>query len=220
MARTAVIAPDTLAARSSSVRESTVYSSVVKPTVDRVIAALLLIILVPLIVVIACSIRLRLGPGVIYGQRRVGKDQRTFTMYKFRTMAPDRRCCQKPFCGVDRRVMHKCDDDPRHTRLGRKLRQWSLDEIPQLWNVLRGDMSLVGPRPELVDVVAKYGLWEHPRHWVKPGITGLFQISPDRAGLLHENVHYDREYVSRCGFRHDIRILLRTPRAVLQRYGR
>jgi lipopolysaccharide/colanic/teichoic acid biosynthesis glycosyltransferase len=201
------------------VHRAVVYADLVKPTADRLLAVSLLIILVPLILCIACLVRMRLGRGVIYGQRRVGKDKRVFTMYKFRTMAPDRRCHEESFDGVDRRVLHKCDDDPRHTHLGRKLRRWSLDEIPQLWNVVLGDMSLVGPRPELFEVVTRYDLWEHPRHSVKPGITGLFQISPDRAGLLHENVHYDAEYVSRCTFRHDVRILLRTPRAVLRRQG-
>ena len=82
-----------------------------------------------------------------------------------------------------------------------------------------GHMSLVGPRPELLDVVEKYDLWHHPRHLVRPGITGLFQISPDRAGLLHEHLDYDLDYVSHCGFRRDLQILLRTPRAVWARHG-
>ena len=198
---------------------ATVYGTVVKPSLDQVVAALLLIALLPVLVIVACSVRARLGPGVIYRQRRIGKNERVFTMYKFRTMAPDRRLREAPFAGVDRRVGHKCDDDPRHTTLGRALRRWSLDEIPQLWNVMLGHMSLVGPRPELLDVVEKYDLWHHPRHLVRPGITGLFQISPDRAGLLHEHLDYDLDYVSHCGFRRDLQILLRTPRAVWARHG-
>ncbi len=198
---------------------ASLYQGVIKPSIDQVIAGLLLILLAPLLVVVACSVRARLGPGVIYRQRRIGKNNRVFTMYKFRTMALDRRTEDAPFAGVDRRVGHKRDDDPRHTTLGRALRRWSLDEIPQLWNVMLGHMSLVGPRPELEDVVAKFGLWDHPRRFVKPGITGLFQISPDRAGLLHEHLDYDIEYVSCCGFRRDLHILFRTPRAVWNRQG-
>jgi lipopolysaccharide/colanic/teichoic acid biosynthesis glycosyltransferase len=167
------------------------------------------ILLAPVIVVVACLVRARLGRGVIYRQRRVGKNDRVFTMYKFRTMAPDRRAQCEPFVGVDRRCTHKCDDDPRHTKLGRALRRWSLDEIPQLWNVMVGQMSLVGPRPELAEI----------RHLVKPVISGLFQISPDRAGLLHEHVDYDLDYVTRCGFWRDMQILMRTPRAVCARQG-
>ena len=198
---------------------ATLYGSIVKPSIDQVVAALLLIVLAPVLLIVACCVRARLGPGVIYRQRRVGKNDRVFTMYKFRTMAADRRAIDEPFAGIDRRVGHKRDDDPRHTSLGRALRRWSLDEIPQLWNVMLGHMSLVGPRPELLEVVEKFDLWDHPRHLVRPGITGLFQISPDRAGLLHEHLDYDLDYVSQYGFWSDLRILTRTPRAVWARHG-
>ena len=205
--------PERLGTRAS------LYQLVLKPSFDQVIAAILLLLLAPLVVIVVCSVRARLGRGVIYRQRRVGKNDRVFTMYKFRTMAPDRRTIHEPYLGVERRIGHKRDDDPRHTSLGRALRRWSLDEIPQLWNVMLGHMSLVGPRPELEEVVDKFGLWDHPRHAVRPGITGLFQISPDRAGLLHEHLEYDLEYVSRCSFRRDLQILVRTPRAVWNRQG-
>jgi len=98
-------------------------------------------------------------------------------IYKFRTMRPDRRQAVLPYSGPDRRVCHETDNDPRHTPLGRFLRKYSLDELPQLWNVLVGDMSLVGPRPELVEVVERYESWQRERHRVKPGLTGLWQVT-------------------------------------------
>src|SRR5207253_1548410 len=116
-------------------------------------------------------VRIDLGPGVFFRQRRIGLRGREFTVLKFRTMlheppvgAPTGPC---PEHG------HKCPHDPRHTRMGRLLRKLSLDEIPQLLNVLRGEMSLVGPRPELPEIVARYEPWQHERHEVKPGLTGL-----------------------------------------------
>jgi lipopolysaccharide/colanic/teichoic acid biosynthesis glycosyltransferase len=196
------------------------YRRIVKPVADRTLGGLLLLVMAPLFIVVAALIRLTLGPGVLYRQRRVGKDNRVFTMYKFRTMAPDQRLGEKRYHGDDRRVTHKCDEDPRHTRLGRTLRKWSLDELPQLWNVVVGEMSLVGPRPELAEVVMRHDLWDHPRNLVKPGITGLWQISPDRGRRLHESLEYDVAYLSDLRFGTDVKILFATPRAVLQRQGR
>jgi len=196
------------------------FARFVKPAADRAIAAILLIVMAPVSLVVAGVVRLKLGRGVLYRQPRVGKDCRVFTMYKFRTLAPDRRLGRAPYCGLERRELHKSAADPRHTPFGRNLRKWSVDEIPQLWNVLVGNMSLVGPRPELLDVVERHDLWNHPRHLVKPGITGLWQISPDRGELLHRNLEYDVDYVSDIRFLRDLRILLQTPAAVLQRRGK
>jgi lipopolysaccharide/colanic/teichoic acid biosynthesis glycosyltransferase len=134
-------------------------------------------------------------------------------MIKFRSMRHDRRNNRdedEEWDGVDRRLTHKTSADPRHTRVGRFIRKWSLDELPQLFNVLRGDMSLVGPRPELVRVAMRYNLVDHPRHIVRPGITGLWQVSKSRSSLLHENVHIDLEYVEKVTFIGDCKILLRT----------
>ena len=190
-----------------------------KPVADRVLGALLLLVLAPVHRHHGLD-QAEARPGAVYRQRRVGKDDRVFTMYKFRTMGPDRRLSYEPYHGVDRRVRHKCDEDPRHTRFGRALRKWSLDELPQLWNVVVGEMSLVGPRPELADVVMERDLWGHPRNLVKPGITGLRQVSPDRDELLYDHLEYDVAYVSDIRLWTDVKILARTPKAVLARRGR
>jgi lipopolysaccharide/colanic/teichoic acid biosynthesis glycosyltransferase len=164
----------------------------------------------PLMLVIGALIRLRMGPGVLYTQERVGRDGSTFRIVKFRTMDTDRRSNDLGFVGSDRRVVHKTRDDPRHTGLGSLLRRTSLDELPQLWNVLRGDMVLVGPRPELTTVVHKHGLVEHPRHRLKPGITGLWQVSEHRHELLHETMDIDLDYIEELSLMTDVRILVRT----------
>ena len=113
---------------------------------------MIFVVLLPLIAVVAVAVRVSLGSPVFFRQRRVGRDDRVFDVYKFRTMGQDRRREQAPV-PQDRRQTHKSEADPRHTGVGRFLRKWSLDELPQLWNVVRGDMSLVGPRPELVEIV-------------------------------------------------------------------
>ena len=105
---------------------------------------------------------------------------------------------------------HAPNDDPRHTRFGMLIRRLSLDELPQLWNVLRGDMSLIGPRPELPNVVKTFGLADHPRHRVRAGMTGPWQVSEFRNGFVHMNVHVDAEYVGDLTFRRDVDIVLRT----------
>ncbi|MDQ4069363.1 MAG: sugar transferase [Actinomycetota bacterium] len=191
-----------------------------KPIVDVVGAAVLLVLLVPVLVGVALAVRMKLGRRVIYRQERMGRDGKPFVMYKFRTMHPDRRRAQVPFEGIDRRVSHKRDDDPRHTPVGRFLRRSSLDELPQLWNVVKGNMSLVGPRPELPQVVARYQPWQHERHQVKPGLTGFWQVSDRAGGLAYEGVHLDIQYLHELSLWTDIRVLLRTVPVTLRRTGR
>ena len=130
-----------------------IYVRVVKPTFDRVVGFCIFVVLLPLTALVALAVRVSLGSPVFFRQRRVGRADREFDVYKFRTMGQDRRREAAPVT-QDRRQTHKSDRDPRHTRVGRFLRKWSLDELPQFWNVVCGDMSLVGPRPELVEIVA------------------------------------------------------------------
>ncbi len=190
-----------------------------KYLIDRTLGAVLLVVFAPLMAVVALGIRVKLGRGVIFSQRRVGLGSKVFVMYKFRTMRHDRRE-RAVAVDVDRRKTHKTSDDPRHTRFGRFLRKTSLDELPQLVNVVRGEMSLVGPRPELEVIVAEHDLWEHRRHSVKPGITGLWQVSEHRKDLLHENLHVDLDYLDEVSLTTDLKIIARTAGALFLSTGR
>ena len=202
-----------------------VYVEVVKPLLDRAMAAALLLLTLPVLLGGMLAVRLSMGPGVFFRQRRVGKDGRLFTVYKLRTMGHDRRSTSAKdleayaagrWDGVERRRTHKTEADPRHTDVGRLLRKLSVDELPQLVNVLRGEMSLVGPRPELPGVVERhYEPWMHRRHAVRPGVTGLWQISMRGEGDMHEHVDVDLDYVDTISFTEDLRILLLTPFAAL-----
>lgn len=195
-----------------------IYVRWLKPVIDRVIAAVLLVVLSPLILVIALGIWMTLRRPILFRQVRVGRYGAPFVLWKFRTMHPDRRS-ENLAVAVDRRVCHKSSSDPRHTRFGRSLRRSRLDELPQLVNVLAGDMSLVGPRPELLEIVARYEPWQHDRHVVRPGITGLWQVSTIASGMMHENTDLDLQYIREMDLRTDLRILLHTPVAAALRRG-
>lgn len=194
-----------------------VYARLGKPVLDRVVGLVLLLVVSPLIAVVAVCVRLDVGSPILFRQQRVGQDGRLFSMWKFRTMRPDRRQRQESIVGPDRRRTHKHPDDPRLTRFGRFLRAWSLDELPQLVHVLRGQMSLVGPRPELVSVVAGYEPWQHARHLVRPGLTGLWQISERGSAPMHQRTDLDILYLHRMSLRTDLAILIRTLPAALGR---
>lgn len=203
----------------SSPRRVTVYERWFKRGFDVVGAVALLVLLSPVMAAVAVVVWATLGSPVLFRQTRLTRDAREFQMLKFRTMRPDRRLEQQPFQGPDRRVSDKSRHDPRHTRLGRFLRQTSLDELPQLFNVLRGDMSLVGPRPERPHIAQRHGLVAHPRHTVRAGMTGPWQVSPYRPGAVHEHVDLDEDYVERLRLRTDAAIAASTVRAVLRRSG-
>ena len=189
-----------------------------KPAMDRIVGAALLLGALPVLGVVAVAVRRRIGSPVLFRQARCGRNGEPFDVLKFRTMRTDRRMDRRTVA-EDRRVTHKSEEDPRHTDLGRRLRKWSLDELPQLWNVVRGEMSLVGPRPELVDIVDRYEPWQHQRHLVRPGLTGLWQISRRGEGLMHLYTDIDLEYVATVSFRTDLKILMRTIPAALSRSG-
>jgi lipopolysaccharide/colanic/teichoic acid biosynthesis glycosyltransferase len=191
------------------------YVRTVKPVFDRVVAALLLLGLAPVIAALALAVGISMGRPVIFRQQRVGLGGELFTLWKFRTMRPDRRTSTVPYDGPERRLRHKTEHDPRVTPVGAFLRKWSLDEIPQLVNVVAGDMSLVGPRPELPHIVDRYDDWQHQRHVVRPGLTGLWQISERGSLPLHECTERDLEYLDTMSFANDLRILVRTPLAAM-----
>lgn len=180
---------------------------VVKRGLDIVAAATLLILTSPVQAVVAVLVSTRLGRPVLFTQERPGLNAQVFTLMKFRTMAnPD------PAKGL-------VTDEERLTGLGRTLRATSLDELPTLWNVLRGDMSLVGPRPLLVRYLPRYTAVQARRHEVRPGITGLAQVSGRNALSWEEKFALDVEYVDHQSFGLDLSILWRTVTAVLRRDG-
>jgi len=198
------------------VRTKSLYERRLKRSLDIAGGVLIGGLVLPLALLIALAIRVGLGKGIFYSQRRVGLDGSPFAIWKFRTMRPDRRKrevgeIEEAAVDSDRRSAHKHLDDPRHTGLGRTLRRLSLDELPQLLNVLRGEMSLVGPRPELVGVASDRGYLNHVRHEVRPGMTGPYQVSELRLnGDLRDGLELDEEYVQNLTFRNDMGYLVRT----------
>lgn len=195
------------------------YVRIWKPVIDRIVALILILLSAPVMVLIAAVVRIMLGQGVMFRQSRIGQHGRPFDVLKFRTMLPDRRHVQIPITFPDRRCTHKTKNDPRHTNIGRFLRQWSLDELPQLFNVARGQMSLIGPRPELPSVVARYEPWQHVRHNVKPGMTGLWQVIARGVDPMEERTDLDIYYVQSLCPALDLKILMATAKAVIARGG-
>lgn len=200
-------------------RNVTLYERLFKPVIDRVLAAVLLVVLSPILLVVGVMVAISLGRPIVLRQRRVGRNGERFVLHKFRTMHPDRRAPGRPFEGDDRRRTHKHPDDPRLTRVGHTLRKWSLDELPQLWDVILGTLSIVGPRPEMESIVANYEPWQHARHAVKPGLTGLWQVKARGDGEMHEHTDLDIEYAQNVTLRGDLKIMALTLPAILTRKG-
>lgn len=195
------------------------YSLVLKRVLDVLAASILLLFLAPLLAIVALLIRLESSSEVIYRQPRVGRDGKLFTIYKFRTMIPDRRQRSVPIPIEDRRQRHKTERDPRVTRIGRFLRRSSIDELPQLVNILKGDMSFVGPRPEMPQIVERYEDWQHQRHLVTPGLSGWWQVMGRSDLPMHEHTDLDIYYVVNQSLLLDAKIVLRTFKALLSRGG-
>lgn len=196
------------------------YASGGKRALDVVAVIPILLAASPFLLAGAVALRIKLGPGILLRQTRVGRSAEEFEMLKFRTMEHSRRV-ERPdnFDGTDRRNTHKSASDPRHTRLGRMLRKFSIDELPQLFNVLKGDMSLVGPRPQLAER-ASASFRAHPRHLVRPGLTGPFQVSPLRShGDLDAGLDIDAGYVDSLNLRGDLAFLFGTLFALVKGTG-
>lgn len=189
--------------------------------VDIVGATALLLLTLPLMLAIALVLRVFDGPRVIFCQTRIGYRGRSFCMFKFRTMVEDAE--QLVIDLRDRNdadgLLFKIHNDPRVTPLGRHLRTFALDELPQLLNVLRGDMSLVGPRPALPEEVARYDTHIARRLDVKPGLTGLWQVNGRHELTFDEYVNFDLHYVENRTALLDLSIVLRTIPALLMRRG-
>jgi exopolysaccharide biosynthesis polyprenyl glycosylphosphotransferase len=186
---------------------SPVYDAV-KRLIDVAGALALVVVTSPLLLLGAVLVRLTSSGPVLFRQQRVGLNGELFTIVKLRTMRHDAPVYE---------VHPTRREDPRVTAVGAWLRRFSVDELPQLWNVLRGEMSLVGPRPEMAFIVAKYDEIQRQRMVVKPGVTGLWQISADRAFRIHDNIHYDLHYVENRCLSLDLAIMLMTPFVLLAR---
>ncbi len=189
-----------------------------KRSFDVVAGSLALLILAPVLFVIAGCIRVIDGPPALFRQVRVGRHGRQFRVAKFRTMVPDAEDKVDGLANLNEIKGHafKLTDDPRLSRAGRFLRRTSLDELPQFWNVVRGEMSIVGPRPPLPREVAGYDLWHRRRLSMKPGITGLWQVSGRRDEDFDRWVELDLAYIDRWSLWLDFKIILRTVPAMLQ----
>ncbi len=214
-------------------RVAPVSRAILGRALDLTLALLLLVILAPLMAVIALAIRLDSPGSPIFRQRRLGRRERPFTVNKFRTMRaasdsePHRAYIRELIAhgaGAARqdgagKPLFKLAVDDRVTRTGRFLRRWSLDELPQFLQVLRGEMSLVGPRPQLPEEVASYDEWHHQRLLVTPGLTGLWQVNGRSNLTFDEMVRLDLYYAEHWSPWLDAKILLRTIPAVLSGRG-
>jgi lipopolysaccharide/colanic/teichoic acid biosynthesis glycosyltransferase len=190
---------------------------------DIVGASAALFVFAPVLAATAAVIAAIDGRPVLFRQSRAGLGGNPFMIVKFRTMhagADGMRASLRGFNEVAGAASFKMTNDPRVSRLGRILRRTSLDELPQLWNVLRGDVSLVGPRPHPFDDVAGYAPWHHARFAVKPGMTGLWQISARGEADFDRWVALDLQYIQTWSLRQDLEILLRTIPAVVRGGGR
>ena len=177
----------------------------IKRGVDIAVSAVGLIITAPIQIAVAAAVRANLGSPILFRQQRPGKDERIIELMKFRTMPPV--------------TEEKTTDEQRLTKFGKFLRSTSLDELPSLWNVLRGDMSLVGPRPLLVEYLEHFSPEQARRHEVRPGITGLAQVRGRNEVDWDRRFEYDVEYVDNRSIGLDLKILVDTVTTVLKRDG-
>ena len=182
------------------------YEKLFKRLFDVVFSFLALVVLLPVLLIIAILVRIKLGSPIIFKQERPGKNEKIFKLYKFRTMTDEKDAKGKLL-----------SDEKRLTRFGRLLRSSSLDELPELLNILKGDMSFVGPRPLLVKYLPYYTKAEHHRHDIRPGLTGLAQVSGRNYLNWEERFKTDIEYVDNVTFKEDIEIIFKTMTKVVTR---
>ena len=184
------------------------YDRVIKRLIDLVLSGIALLVLSPVYLILAVLVRIKLGSPVLFSQDRPGKDGKVFRMYKFRSMTDAR----DPNGNL-------LPDEERLTHFGSALRASSLDELPELWNIFRGDMSIVGPRPLLVRYLPRYNERQRRRHEVRPGLTGWAQVNGRNAISWEQKFEYDVEYVEKESFLFDVKILFMTVGKVLHRSG-
>ena len=184
------------------------YSKYFKRILDIVLSIITIIVLSPIIAVVAILVRIKLGTPIIFMQKRPGKDGKIFTLYKFRTMTDE----------IDA-MGELLPDEVRLKKFGKFLRSTSLDELPELVNILKGEMSFVGPRPLLVEYLELYNEEQSRRHEVRPGLTGLAQVNGRNDTTWADRLRYDVEYVNNISFKNDLLIILKTIKLVFTRKG-
>jgi len=187
----------------------TFYETYIKRLLDILLSGLALIVLSPVLLVLAILVRIKLGSPVIFCQERPGKDEKIFKLYKFRTMRN----------AVDPKTGELLPDEQRLTPFGRTLRALSLDELPELWNIFTGDMSIVGPRPLLVKYLPLYNEEQKHRHDVRPGLTGWAQVHGRNLLSWEERFAHDVWYVKNISFLTDVKVIFLTVRCVFVREG-
>lgn len=184
------------------------YAKYIKRMLDFILSLIALIVLSPLMLIIGLLVRIKLGKPIIFKQKRPGKDEKIFTLYKFRTMTDEKD-----------QNGNLLPDAERLTKFGKTLRSTSLDELPELWNILKGEMSIVGPRPLLVEYLPLYNEKQKHRHDVRPGLTGLAQISGRNTIDWEEKFEEDIEYIQNVNFVTDCKIVFKTVSKVLKKEG-
>ena len=184
------------------------YRKYIKRILDFVLSFIALIILSPIMLIVAILVRIKLGSPVIFKQKRPGLNEKIFTMYKFRTMTD-----KKDEFG------ELLPDSERLTKFGKWIRSSSLDELPELLNILKGDMSIVGPRPLLVEYLALYNDEQRLRHDIRPGLTGLAQVNGRNAITWEQKFKYDYYYTKNVTFFNDVKIFIKTFNKVIKREG-
>ena len=184
------------------------YRKYIKRLLDIIISLCGIIVLSPIYLILGILVKRKLGAPVIFKQERPGKNEKIFHLYKFRSMTDEKDA-----------EGNLLPDEVRLTSFGKKLRSTSLDELPELFNILKGDMSLIGPRPLLVRYLPRYNEFQRHRHDVRPGLTGLAQVNGRNAITWEKKFEYDVEYVNKLSFVLDARIFMDTVRAVLKREG-
>lgn len=189
-------------------RKETFYEKYIKRLFDIVLSGLALVVLSPIIGITALLVRTKLGSPVLFSQDRPGKHEKVFKMYKFRSMTDARN-----------ENGELLPDEVRLTKFGRMLRSLSLDELPELWNIFRGDMSIVGPRPLLVQYLPLYNERQKHRHDVTPGLTGYAQANGRNALSWQEKFEMDVYYTENISFGFDVKIIFQTVKAVFRRSG-
>ena len=184
------------------------YKEFVKRCMDFILSLVAIIVLSPVQLVVAILVRCKLGSPIIFKQQRPGLHEKIFCMYKFRTMTDAK--------DADGNLL---PDEVRLTKFGKALRSTSLDELPELFNILKGDMAIVGPRPLLVQYLPRYNERQHHRHDVRPGFTGLAQVNGRNSISWQEKFEWDVKYVEQVSFLMDVKIIVKTVGVVLKRDG-